>query len=200
MGILGKAKDLAPLGMLLAILVMVGSGCLFEAREADPPDTGGSSTFTPLDFPEAVLSNIVSGVETPAEFNYFQTLSDDFVFSPLLADSLDPSLSGAFDTWDAELERQVFQLFLAESQGITLELSSTKEIDRNDFVRFRVQYTMTVTPFGGGTAAVYEGITYIDAAEQSGVWRMVAWDEIEAVANATSWGFLRGTLRLRLQG
>jgi hypothetical protein len=185
---------------LLALLLMVGSGCLFDARDATPPDTGGENTVI-FDDPEDVFTGLTVGLEEDAFSNYERAVGDDYIFSPLLDDSLDQNFDATtFTSFTRNVELDVMRLVLSESDSIQVEFSPKPTIDQNSFVRYETTYSLRLVPTSGGDASIYRGTANIDVRRISGVWQIVYWDEIEGDAQYSSWGFLRGITRQRLGG
>lgn len=183
----------------VVVLALLGSGCIFDARDADPPDTEG--TQIPLDDAIDVFTSMREGLEKDAMSNYERAIADEFIFSPLLDDSLDLNFTGppnAFENWTRDVERDVTNLLLSETRSIDVGFTPSEEISENNFVRFRTSYDLTLVSAAGDTA-IYRGVAFLDVRRSGGVWKVVYWDEIEPEEGFSSWGFLRGTLRQRLQ-
>lgn len=45
---------------------------------------------------------------------------------------------------------------------------------------------------------VYGGLAEFDMRLEGGSWRLTSWNEIDSVPSQSTWGYLRGILRLRL--
>ena len=82
-------KRLTFILLVCAYCAFALSGCLFEAREANPPSqTGGGVS---LDEPAAVFTAIKNSMENLLSSNYESALKDDFVFRPSPGDESDPT-------------------------------------------------------------------------------------------------------------
>jgi hypothetical protein len=190
---------LTAFSMAIALFVGAGSGCIFDTRPANKPKDDGNQI--PLDDAIDVFTSMREGLENDVVSNYERAISDDFVFSPLLDDSLDLNFTGppnAFENWTREVERDVTNLLLSETRSIDLDFTASAEIDENNFVRYRTSYVLTVVGAASDTT-IYRGVAFIDVRRSGGVWNVVYWDEIEPEEGFFSWGYLRGTLRQRLQ-
>lgn len=189
--------------LVALLLVVTTPACLFDTREDEvhpPPDGGGGRV--PLNDPLQVFVAISETLnDSQQDANYENAVSSEFIFSPLLQDSLDQNFEGTnvYDNWDKTREMDVLGLLLADAKNIVAEFNPSKEIDKNTFVRFRVEYELSVVnTTAPGDTARYRGVAYFDVRNESGNWRLTFWDEIDTVEGFATWGFLRGILGLRL--
>lgn len=185
--------------VILAVVVASSLGaCLFDTRTPHQPDKTGTSVA--LDSPERVFEAVGKALSSLREADYERALSQSFVFSPLLDDSLDQNFVGttAFTGWTKQVELSVLAVLLSESQPITVKWSPSIEVTTTDFVRFRAGYTLTVPSRVSGQTTVYGGSSQIDVRNEGGNWRIVRWEDRAATDSTATWGFLRGTLRLRV--
>lgn len=187
--------------LLMIALVGAVPACLFDTRadEVQPPDLGGSTVT--LDDPSKVFVAISQAFVAMQDANYERAISDRFIFSPTLQDSLDQNFSGTgvFDNWNKPKEMAALGLLLGDSQAISVDFSPSEEINQSTFVRFRVGYDLRVTNRSVPPDTVlYRGVAYFDVRRESGNWRLTFWDEIENVDGYSSWGYLRGILGLQL--
>ncbi len=185
-------------------IVAVMGGCLFDTRDPAPPDDpggGGGCAATPLDVPDAVFVAMRCAIREQTDAAYERVISNSFVFSPTLQDSLDSAFEGTtvYDGWNKDVEMSVLGLMLADAQYLDVAFSPSREINNSTFVRFRVPYVLTVVDIAAPTDTVrYAGVAKFDVRNEGGEWRLTFWDEIESVPNASTWGYLKGILRLRL--
>jgi hypothetical protein len=185
-----------------AIAVTI-SGCLFDTRDAEPPTDGGGGgcSAIALDVSNAVFEAMTCALESEQDAAYERVISQRFVFSPTQDDSLDQTFAGTavYDGWNKTVEMDVFGLMLSDAQTLAVEFTPSILINQTTFVRYRVEYLLTVvnvsTP---GDTTVYGGVAQFDVRNEGGNWRLTFWDEIETVPNLHTWGFLKGILRLRL--
>lgn len=186
--------------LALALVALLGmSACLFDTRDADPPDTGGAASVT-LNQPQKVFVAIEASFEKDNDSDYERATSESFRFYPLLDDSLDQDLigSGVYDNWTKQVELDVLNLLLSEN---TLEVtfSSRAILNQNTFVRFETDYVLTViTPAQPPDTTEYAGQSQIDVRNEGGNWRMTQWKDLSTAPGVRTWGYLRGISRLRL--
>jgi hypothetical protein len=183
--------------------VLLFTSCLFDSREADPPVKGTGGSACVLDTPEQSFTCMTNALKNHNDADYQRTLSDDFVFSPTLTDSLDGTFTGSpvYVGWTKDVEMDVLRLMLSDAPDYTIVNfgSPTRIIDHNTFVRWNVSYSLRVVNAVAPTdTATYKGVAHIDVKNENGNWRVTFWDEVETVAGFSTWGFLRGTLRQRL--
>lgn len=182
---------------ILAALSM--SACIFDARNADPPGTEGEASII-LDAPQKVFVAMEASFEKDNDVDYERALSQGFIFSPLLDDSLDQALFGtcAYDTWTKDVELEVLRLLQSES-NLEATFETRTLINENTFVRFEAFYVLAViTPGTPPDTTAYSGTSQIDVRNEGGNWRMTYWKDISAELGFRTWGYLRGITRLRL--
>jgi hypothetical protein len=178
------------------------TGCsMFEPRKADaPPETDDKQPYLPPNRPEGIFVNLKSGVENLAQgANYERTLAEHFQFFPLDQDAVDPSLPpGIFDNWTKQVEMDVLQLMLSESQDAAVTFNRSVLQDGDELVQYRVTYDLTLESRATGVESVYKGVAEFDVRRIGGIWQLEKWRDIERVEEFTTWGYLRGTLREKL--
>jgi len=191
-----RARAAAAVGLLLL------AGCLFDARDAQPPGGGtGGPPPVSLRFPGDVLVALKSGLESRTSPNYERAISEFFIFSPTLEDSLDLNFigTGVFDSWTKDVEMQVYNSLIAEAGEIAVDFANTTLINQSTFVRYEVIYELTIiSPAAPPDTSLYKARAYFDLRNEGGNWRLTYWDERGLVEGYTSWGVLRGTIRKRL--
>lgn len=181
----------------------VQPACLFDTRPAQPPSTGPAGCdVIVLDSADQAFVAITESLERcKADANYQRALSKQFVFSPTVADSLDQNFvgTGVFDNWTSQVELDVFNALLSDAKKSVVTFTPVAIINKNDFVRFRTPYTLDVVSKATPPDTThYAGVAQIDVRNEGGIWRITFWDEVETVNGKTTWGYLRGVLRLRL--
>lgn len=192
----GRRVVLFTLALLSALMV---SACLFEAREATPPDAG-SGPSVPLDSPTQPFVAVKTSFEKDNDVDYERALSDGFRFYPLQDDSLDQSLigTGAYDNWTKDVELEVVRLLLSEA-NLEVSFETTPRINENTFVRFDVIYVLLeIKPGTPPDTTQYAGTSQIDVRNEGGNWRFTQWRDLSAGPGVRTWGYLRGITRLRL--
>ena len=134
--------------------------------------------------------------------DYERSLSENFVFSPTLADSLDQAFTGTdvYANWDKQREMDVLRLLFDDSNLTLVNFGTPSRVqNQNTFVQWKVSYALKVVTVAAPTdTTVYKGVAHIDVRNENGNWRVTSWDEIETVSGFSTWGFLRGILALRL--
>jgi len=192
------------LALLTAVMLCVTlPACLFSTREDEvqPPGTGGCPVVS-LNDPLQVFSALKQALNVcKQDANYERALSSTFLFSPTLQDSLDQNFinTGVFDNWNKTRELEALGLLLADAQTLLAEFSPSVEINKNTFVRYRVNYELgvvaTATP---ADTTRYRGVAFFDVRNEGGNWRLTYWNDIDTVDGFSTWGYLRGILGLRL--
>lgn len=179
--------------------VLLGMGCLFDTRDAEAPDIGGGGCT--LDTPEAAFGCMTGAISNQQDADYERSLSETFIFSPTLADSLDQNFVGTdvYTNWNKQREMDVLGLLFSDAQQTTVLFTPSLLINRNTFVRYKVPYTLEViTAIVPPDTTLYKGVAEIDVRLENGNWRVTFWNEVETVQGYSTWGFLRGILGLRL--
>lgn len=194
-------RTLRMITLLALATALTVPACLFDTREDDvePPDLGGNTII--LDDPLKVFTAINETLKTRQDANYERAISDRFVFSPTLQDSLDQNFigTGVYDNWNKQREMDVLALLLGDALFLRGEFTPTEEINTTTFVRFRVSYELDVVSVAAPLDTVsYQGVAFFDTRLESGNWRLTFWDESEPVTGFSTWGYLRGVLGLQL--
>jgi len=196
-------KKLATGLMLVTMLLgaLAPAGCIFDTRDPAPPEDDSGDTVI-LDSPQKVFLALEQSLANQKDANYERATSTAFLFSPTLADSLDQNFlgTGVYDNWNKDVEMDVLGLLLSDTDETVVDFGDPSVlIQNNTFVRFGVTYRLDVVETATPTdTTTYKGVAQIDVRLESGNWRMTFWNEVETVEGASTWGFLRGILRLRL--
>jgi hypothetical protein len=189
----------------LAVLALAAlfTSCLFDTREAQPPDNSGGGGCT-LDSPEKAFVCMTNALTAHQDGDYERSISENFVFSPTFEDSVDLAFRGhdpsPYAGWGKQTELDVLALMLAENTVTIPDFGSPSIVfQKNTSVRYRVTYSLKlVSATDPPDTTIYKGITNIDVRNENGNWRVTFWDEQETVPESTSWGFLRGILKLKI--
>ena len=145
-----------------------------------------------------VFVNLRSGVENLLEgANYERSLADNFNFIPLDQDVIDlPTVD--WSNWTKDVEMSVLRLMLSESSAASVTFNRTILQSTNDWVQFNVTYKLELTSNTSGLVLIYEGVAHFDVRRTSGIWELELWEETAQVGSETTWGYLKGTLKERL--
>jgi hypothetical protein len=177
------------------LTLTAATGCLFEAREAAPPDSG--STWLVPDDPQRVFQNMENGLEDLTGVNYGRSLNDAFVFSPTLEDSLNPTLAGKFVNWNIDVENEVTDIILSEASALSVAFTERDPIFSSSVeVKFKVRYELTIiTNTAPPDTVSYKGRAQFDMVNGSKGWQLNYWNDEEREIGFATWGFLRGSRR-----
>jgi hypothetical protein len=190
--------------LVLFVVLAAGlalSACIFDTRDAADPSTstGGGCT---LDTPEKPFQCMSNALISQQDGDYERSISEAFVFSPTIADSLDQTFigTGVYDNWTKDVEMDVLALLLSDAQNISVSFNlGAPLINQTTFVRFPVNYSLTVVNVATPTdTSTYRGEAQFDVRRENGIWRVTFWNEVATVEGYSTWGYLKGVLRLRL--
>jgi hypothetical protein len=183
---------------LLPCLLLSLLAC--DSRDAmQPPEP---VTGCVLDTPERAFVCMKQALANQKTGDYERSISESFVFSPTLEDSLDVAFTGSpvYAGWNKDVEMQTLNLLLDDTSFTHVDWGTpARLIDKNTFVRWSVSYALkTVTVAAPTDTVVYKATAYFDVRNEGGNWRVTFWDEISNTPGYSSWGYLRGVNRLRL--
>lgn len=192
-------KRQAPAGSLLWCLVaglVLATGCLFEPREANNPDSG--STWVKPDLPSKVFANMETGIEDLSGGNYERSIGAAFTVVPLPGD-IAQNGPEAYAGWNAEVELSVLQRMLGSASKIEVEFTGLNPVnEQGDLFQFEASYTLTITPINDPLALeIYQGKARFDFLNGSSGYELIKWEDLETVPGFPTWGYLRGILRQR---
>jgi hypothetical protein len=175
------------------VMLSASTGCIFEVREADPPQSG--STWVVPDDPQRVFTNMKTGLEDLTGVNYLRSLNETFTFSPTTEDSL--SLPpGTFVGWNYAVEEEVTNIILSEISDLSVSFTEREQIfGSGNEAKFKVRYQLTITDATSGDAVTYKGRAQFDMVNGSKGWQLVYWRDEEREVGFATWGFLRGAKR-----
>ena len=188
--------------LAVPVTAVLFASCLFDTRDAQPPATGGGGGCT-LDSPQKAFVCMTNALTAHQDGDYERSISENFVFSPTLADSLDQNFSGIdpspYANWGKQTELDVLALMLADNTETVPDFGTPSLIfNKNTFVRYSVTYSLRVVSNAATPdTTIYKGAAEIDVRNENGNWRVTFWNEVATVAGSSTWGFLRGILKLR---
>ena len=176
--------------------LFLATGCLFEPREADNPDSG--STWIKPDFPNKVFSNMETGLEDLSGGNYERSIGDSFIFIPLPGD-IAQNGPEAYADWNFEVENSVLLKLLGDASKIEVSFTGLKAVSQQgDLSQWEASYSLEITTITDPpTIETYKGKARFDFLNGSKGYELVKWEDIEAVLGFPTWGYLRGILRQR---
>ncbi len=180
---------------LIAGLIFA-TGCLFEPREANNPDSG--STWIKPDYPNKVFANMETGLEDLSGGNYERSIGETFTFVPLPGDVAQLGQE-TYSGWNAEIEISVLQKLLGDASKIEVAFTSLNPVNQaGDLSQWEASYNLEITPLADPSAKeIYQGKARFDFLNGSKGYELVKWEDIEAVLGFPTWGYLRGILKQR---
>ena len=186
--------------LMLLITLIAMTGCIFEPREAEDPESDDGGTWITPGQPKDVLANLMSGLAAAANSNYERSLHEDFTFIPRPEDRSNLG-DEVFDGWDKEVE----MAFLTRLKGIYLGErliqfgDENMVFEREDIsvgrAEFEGDYVMTLDPGDGSDPEVYEGRAIFIIVEANQGWMLLSWEDIDVIGSNPTSGYIRGTLR-----
>lgn len=190
------------LSAILILTAFLAQSCgLFEPRDPESPDSGGSNNAPPTS-PEVVVENFKSAIAEKNIDNYAFCFSAEeepgaafeFVPSPLAQ----TSYASIFDDWDYAAERAAFNRIvseIAETDAPRLNLSGAKfELIRADSALYLSEYELSVVSKIDMRERKYAGKFYMTIKRlESGFWHIQSWTDDDAQSDSAkpSWSFLK---------
>jgi hypothetical protein len=187
------------LRVISLIALMVLQGCIFEPREAQPPDQGAQDTWIVPNSPKDVFLNLASGLALERDSNYERSLDPTFTFIPRPEDAALPGLD--FSNWTKDVELQVLSRMKSDYPvqrtiqfGTGKDMVFDKENVKVSEAEYEGPYVITLTP-SSGVAQTYAGKAHFTVRQGSQGWVLVLWQDYDVNGNYSTSGYLRGTLR-----
>jgi hypothetical protein len=180
----------------LVLGLMAGVGCIFEARTPIVGE-GQRSFWEPPTTPETIVRNLETAFENGIFNDYARALTEDFVFRPDGADSVQIELERPgleiFVGWNREVETETAQAIKdpADSVDVVFTLFSD-ELIGDDHLR-KEDYVVTL--FQGGSEVTYEGQAWFSIRQIGGEWFIYEWEDVRTSQGAPTWGLLKGRNR-----
>ena len=180
--------------------MMMWTSCIFDTRDANPPKVVGGGCV--LDAPQKAFACMAAALAALKDADYLRSISEDFVFSPTPADSLDENFNGKcpYENWTKDVERANVGFLVSNNSALTWDYGTpTIQRQNNTFVRFVVDYSLLVASNAAPPDTLeYRGIAEIDVHNEGGNWRVTYWHETQTKPGFSTWGFLRGVIRDQL--
>ncbi len=184
--------------MIVALVSVANSGCLFEPREPTPPGSEEGPKWIVPNTPRDVFLNLESGFEASGNSNYERSLHEDFTFKPLPADEAQLG-SDVFADWTKQVELQV----LTRLKGEYSVKRSIRFGDENGQLEVIIENINTAIYEGeyrfelnnGNTTDVFSGIARFTIETTSLGWMLKEWEDLDVNGNYPTSGNLRGRLR-----
>lgn len=106
-------------------VVLLAGLALAPACEDDPAQPATDSSDVGTGEIPSVFRVMAVALESRKYANYELAISESFVFSPTLEDSLDQAFAGTnvYDNWNKTVEMDVLGLLLADAQSINVEFA-----------------------------------------------------------------------------
>ncbi len=197
-GLLTKARRVSGGRVGWLVLGLLAGGCLFETR-APIVGEGDRSFWEPPTTPEIIVRNLETAFENGIFNDYSRALTEDFVFRPDGADSVQIEVERpgeeVFVEWDREVETATAQTIKdsADSVDVVFTLFSDDLIG-DDHLR-KENYVLTLFQPGGGEV-VYVGQAWFSIRQIGGEWFIYEWEDVRTSQTTPTWGLLKGRNRL----
>ena len=182
------------------VLLLLAQGCVFDPRDAEPPDTDEQDTWIIPNTARDVFLNLESGFESPKNSNYDRSLDPEFRFYPRTEDELTLG-SDAFADWTKTVElgwlTRVKEEYPAARtvQFGDSELRFEYEDTSSNPAVFEGQYMITLDPADGSGVDTVAGIARFVVYQGTQGWVLTEWRDIDVNGNYPTSGYLRATLR-----
>lgn len=183
--------------VVLVLVSLVASGCLFEPRTPEEPGEEERSWINPTN-PRAVFSNLKTGLFEQRNSNYERSLAMNFTFVPRPEDEI--TLGGdAFKDWTKQVEMEMLTRLKGDYPlERSIEFGQDGNFERESIevgrAEFEGPYVMIIK-ISDGTEETYSGkaVFYIEDTSQG--WALVKWEDVDVFGSNPTFGYLRGTLR-----
>lgn len=185
---------------IVILEMLVSSGCLFEPRDPEPPDTGEENDWVVPNSPKDVFLNLASGFASNKDSNYEMSLGTDFTFIPRDAD-LAQLGAAAFADWTKEIEMEVLgRIKTLYVSGRTVQFGDEngtfeKEDVSVGYAVYEGIYQITLDRGDGSEKETYAGIARFTVEQGTTGYVLTKWEDLEASGSFPTSGSLRGTLR-----
>jgi hypothetical protein len=196
----GSRSALAPVGLGLAVLLLVSCEFPFSLRQTAEP-TGSSTQLVPTTQPLDVRKNIFRCINNRDAISYGTQLADDFTFvaDPIDVAQLEQTYPGAFQDWTVDVERRVVEYLLDDARCSLsiLGFADSTILEETDNT-YSIQYDYSFALILDGDVHTYSGAARLFMRKQSedNLWRLYKWEDIRLEGTADdTWGIIKGTTR-----
>lgn len=177
----------------LCIIIFVFVACgVFETREAEPPDQGGSALFQQPDRPEVVILNLQNAIQNMNTVNYMRSINEEsFEFTPSsLASDSNPDV---WVNWSSEDENIYFNNMRAATQNLSGHSLQVQNQERTTLPdgdeRITADYVLTVNHNRPPQVlpSVAQGRFLMDMTQgDDGLWSISGWTD-ESAGSEITW-------------
>ncbi|RJR29749.1 MAG: hypothetical protein C4574_03130 [Candidatus Latescibacterota bacterium] len=190
-------------GLLAAALVFAtlsAPGCIFNPRDAEPPDTEEQDPWIVPNTAKDVFLNLTSGFASNKNSNFERSLDPVFHFYPRPEDETNLG-SAVFADWTKDVElswlTRVKEVYAGER---TVQFGDDEgrfayEDIQVGTATFEGQYLITLDPGDGSDVETYAGIARFIVVQGTLGWVLTEWRDLDVNGNFATSGYLRGTLR-----
>jgi hypothetical protein len=187
--------------LLLMIFVMLaGSGCIFEPREAEKPTGGDQYPWVTPNAAKDVFLNLKSGLAANVDSNYELSLDATFTFGPTDRDSINLG-ADKFANWTKAVEINWLKTVKTLYPGArTIQFGDQngnfayENVDTGR-ATFQGVYSMTLDRGDGSAKEVYAGTARFTIVRGSTGWALTVWRDISDNGTDPTSSYLRGSLR-----
>lgn len=189
--------------LLLPLLALVLSGCFFDPRDPQAPDSETSVPYLDRTDPKNVWDNMQTSLRNVHSPGWEDaTLLSDYLYIP--DGGAESQFPGAFDAWDGPAEVDFIQKFYSTNPTIEVVLrdpdfvvpaTSGTQVEWENVI-----YDVTVNDQGGAVNR-YRGSANITFKVEGNYWYVSIWedlkgepDPINGGSDLPTMGVLRGTI------
>jgi hypothetical protein len=185
--------------LLGAMLLPTAGGCLFEPREAAPPETGETIDYLAQVQVSFTLANLQTAINANHVPGYQNAISRDFVYIPnsqVVSDY--PSVDWA--AWDYDQELAFVNALFTSGSTFEAKLRDQDirvEEPSGDQGEWEIIYALTEKGIDGSEIK-FRGRAFVFFEQIDSFWYISRWEDVEGAADPQSgatlptWGGLRG--------
>lgn len=181
------------LGTVLAILMLLASGCVFNPRSPEQP-AEIDIEWIPAHQPENVLANMEAAVEARYISYYQDSLHEEFLFNASDRAIAQQPWDQYFEEFGLDRELGAMEALFSQVEALQLDWNYDDEDleEVGDEAIFRLEdYELTVD-YDDGSQRVFSGAAELTLIRTGSEWHLKFWDEALNSAES-SWGSLRAS-------